>query len=258
MIPILLLLTLLAGKYFLLVLIVPLAFASGRPTRNILLWGGLSSAVLGIYVLYHYLAFGLRPILDHVVPYNSSISVWGLLWNIGLQLEPATVKAVSLPVLLAAVLFAGASANRKGLPLPHSFAVTLYITLALLSITFPAYILWNIPFVLICAAMTGDMRTRAIMIAGAFLWGAGEFGANFFRGVELALSTERSQGKAEFALAAQRFLGEDFPWHSFHIACLVLVLVSGAVTAWLIWRDGIRLSRRGYRQSRLNRATDST
>ena len=258
MITVLLLLTALAGKYFLLVLIVPLAFASGRPKKNILLWGGLSAAVLGIYVLYHYLAFGLRPILGHVVPYNSSLSVWGLLWNIGLQLEPATVKVVSLPILLAAVLFAGAFANRKGLPLPHSFAVTLYITLALLSITFPAYILWNIPFVLICAAMTRDMRTRAIMIAGAFVWGAGEFGANFCRGVELALSTERGQGKTELALAAQRVFGEDFPWHSFHVACLVIVLVSGAVTASLIWRDGIRLSRQDHSQSRLNRATDST
>jgi hypothetical protein len=243
LVPLLVILTVLAAKYFLLALIVPLAFASGRPGRNILLWGGTAAAVLAVHIGYHYLAFGLKPIIGHVVPYNSSLSVWALLWNLGLRLEPAVVKTASLPVVLAGVLVTGRFAVRKGLPLQHSFAVTLFVTLALLSITFPGYILWNLPFVLICAAMAGSTRTRSMILLGMVLWGIGEFGANFFRGVHLALTTERSAGKSIVADMATRFLGEGFPWHAVHTACLALVLLSGLMTAWLIWRDGIRLSR---------------
>ena len=190
------------------------------------------------------MAFGLRPILDHVVPYNSSLSIWGLLWNLGLELDPGRAKALSLPILGAAVLTAGFYADRKRLPLQHSFAVTLYITLAFLSITFPGYFLWNIPFVLICAAMAGTRRLRMMIISGAFLWGVGEIGANFFRGVHLALSAEGKADKSAIAGAAVRLFGEGFPWQALHTASLVLVLASGALTAWLIWKDGSRLSRK--------------
>jgi hypothetical protein len=240
----LIILTALAGKYFLLVLIVPLAFESGRPKRNIVLWGGVTASILAIYIGYHYLAFGLSPIIGHVVPYDSSLSVWALFWNLGLRLDPGTVKAVSLPIVVAGVLTTGIVADRKNLPLQHAFAVTLFVTLMLLSITFPGYILWNIPFILICAAMASTSRTRYLILLGAFLWGIGEFGANFFRGVHLALSTERSAGKSVVADAASRALGEGFPWHALQTVCLVLVLLSGMMTAWLIWRDGLRLSRR--------------
>ncbi len=233
----LLLLTMLAGKYFLLVLVFPLAVYSPRPWRNLLLWGGTAAALLGLYIGYHRLYFGLSPILGHMIDPGSSLSVWALFWNLGLRLPPVAVKYLSVVFVVIASFFFARSSRRSGAPLAFAFAGVLYSTLLLLSITVPAYVLWAVPFALICAGMTGDSRYRAWIVLLAVLWGVAEWGANFFRGVKLALETERAAGKTALAMAAERALGAGFPFGLLHVALVALVVVFGIGMVLLIRRS---------------------
>jgi hypothetical protein len=71
-----------------------------------------------------------------------------------------------------------------------------------------------------------------------FLWGVGEWGANFFRGVKLALDTDRPGGKEALANLAERFFGAGFPYHAAHVGCIALVLASGVAQICLLWAAG--------------------
>ena len=50
---------------------------------------------------------------------------------------------------------------------------------------------------------------------------------NLFRGVGLALATDRGVAKTAFATKIEPILGADFPYAGAHIACLVLVIAVG-------------------------------
>jgi hypothetical protein len=65
LLPLVFALTAMAGKYFLLVLAIPLALASPRPPRELLRCVLASAAALALYIGYHQLRFGLTPILGY-------------------------------------------------------------------------------------------------------------------------------------------------------------------------------------------------
>jgi hypothetical protein len=234
----LLVLAVLAGKYFLLVLAVPLAFDSRAPVRNLLRWGATCLALLGAYILYHRELFGLTPIASYVLDPGSSISLWGLLWNMGYMPPEGTIRILSLILVAAGVFFFSAAGRRKGIGLQFSMAGTLYITLLCLSITVPAYVLWVVPLTLLAVAVMRERRHVVWTVVGLFLWGAGEWGANLFRGVRLALDTTRPEGKTAVAKAAERFLGAQFPYHRFHVACIALVVAAGLLLLCVLWIAG--------------------
>jgi len=235
-------LTVLAGKYFLLVLLVPFAFYSPRPVKYLLVWGGACGLILAAYIGYHSALYQLRPILDHVITPSASLSVWALAWNLGYQPAPEAIKLASLVTVAAAVLPACYAARRVRLPLLHICVITLYLTLLLLSITVPAYVLWVVPMMLFCLALIPSRAERIQAVALAVMWGIGEWGANFFRGVLLALEIERPAGKTLIATTTERLLGPDFPFLGAQVVCIGLVLVSGFLMIGLIWRSGRRLS----------------
>jgi hypothetical protein len=221
----LLVLSAFAGKYFLLVLAVPLAFQSRSPVKSLLWWGIPCVVLLGAYVWYHKMLFGLTPIMSYVLDPGSSISLWALIWNLGFTLDPENVQRLSLILSGAAVFVFCFAGWKRRIGLEVLMAGTLYITLLCLSITVPAYVLWNVPLVL-------------WMVVCLFSWGIGEWGANFFRGVKLALDTVRPEGKTALARVAEQLLGRDFPYHFLHVACIVLVVASGLAQLYLLWTAG--------------------
>ncbi len=234
----LLVLSALAGKYFLLVLAAPLALQSRTPVRNLLLWGATCFVLLAAYVWYHKALFGLTPIVSYVLDPGSSISFWALIWNLGYTLDPGTVRSLSLVLSAISVLAFCIAGRRSGVGLEFLMAGTLYITLLCLSITFPAYVLWDIPLVLICIGLMRARRHIVWTVICLFSWGVGEWGANFFRGVKLALDTARPEGKTALAKLTERYLGGDFPYHFLHVACIVLVVASGLLQIYLLWTAG--------------------
>lgn len=238
LIPFLLVLTLLAGKYFILILIVPLALFSGKPVKNALGWAAACTGLLVVYIGYHEIFFGLRPILGHVLDPGSSLSIWAALWNAGIKYPPHVIRSVSIVATAAFTILFCWNARRKGLPLVFAMAGTLYITLLTISITFPAYILWNVPIMLICAGRMDHRRRRLWVYLLLVVWGAGEWGANFFRGVALTFQVDRSAGKTVIGSLAENILGRDFPFNEFHLACILLVIASGIAQLYLLWVEG--------------------
>ncbi len=229
----LLILAVFAGKYFLLVLAVPLALASPRPVGYIVTWCGTCLGLLYLYIAYHQRLHGLSPILGHMIAPGSSLSIWALMWNLGLKISPAFVKIASVFLTAGlALLFNWKVRNR--LPLAAIMAGTLYLSLLTISITFPAYVLWAVPIMLVGVAMMERTLHRRIAVIFMFAWGIGEWGANFFRGVALALETDRSAGKSTLADLAGRFLGNDFPYTSGHLVCLSVVIISGLMLLYFL------------------------
>jgi len=218
-----------------------LALATGRPTRNFLVWTGAIAALMTAYVFYHRALHGLTPLLSYVVDPHQSISVWGLVWNSGYEVSPQLARTVPLPLLAAALIVFSMAAHRKRLPLAFAMAGVLLVTLLALSVTSPGYILWVIPLMLISLLRMSRVRERVAAIALLLLWGAGEWGANFFRGVNVALTTERSGGKTAIASAAERLLGPAFPYHWLHMGCIAVVIVSGVGQLLILWRAGRRI-----------------
>ncbi len=235
-VPFLLLATALAGKYFLLVLAVPLAVYSPAPRRNLIAWCALCGGALAAYVLYHRFAHGLLPILSHDVDPGSSLSIWALLWNLGVQPPLRLVRILSL--LGVAVFAAGFSLRfkKEGRPLVFAFAGTIIGTLALLSLSYPGYILWAACLLPVAIGLMKEKVHVFWAVALLFLWGVGEWGANLFRGVALALGADRPAGKEVIASFAQRLFGSDFPFALAHIVLLCLVLVAAAGLLHLLAR----------------------
>jgi len=234
----LLVLSTFAGKYFLLVLAVPLALQSRSCVRNLALWGGTSLVLLAAYVSYHKVIHGLTPILSHTIEPGWAVSIWALIWNLGFTSDPRTIEVLSLGSIAVAVFAFCIAGRRSRIPLVFLMAGTLYITLVGLSIATPAYVLWNVPLVLVCISLMRVRRHIVWAVAFLFLWGVGEWGANFFRGIKLALDTTRPEGKAALARLAERFLGRDFPYHAFQIVCIALVVASGLVQLRVLWAAG--------------------
>ena len=174
--PPLLLAACLAGKYFLLVLAVPLALYSPAPRRNLAVWGALCLGALGAYVGYHQLAHGLLPIVSHDVDPGSCLSIWALAWKAGFQPPQRAARAASL-VLAAvfALVFSRRSAAR-GRPLSFTFSGTIVGALMLLSVSYPGYILWAAPILPVAIGLMQRLPHRIWAAVLVVLWGAGEWG----------------------------------------------------------------------------------
>lgn len=237
-VPALLLLVEFAGKYFALIALLPLAFASPHPWRNALLWLALVAAALAAYLGYHTVAHGVTPLSNYWIDPSGSISMWALLWQLGLQ--PPTRVVSLLGVLLAGGVGLALSwrGRRDGMPLPYALASVFYAALLCVSQTFPAYVLWVVPVALVCFARMREALHRKLLVAGMLAWAVGEWGQNLVRGVELELHLPSGEGKAAIAEGVARLLGPDFPYHALHVALLVLVVASGALLVAVLWSAG--------------------
>jgi hypothetical protein len=232
--PFLLLLSIFAGKYFLLILALPIALYSPSPRRNLIAWSSLGVAALVAYVSYHRLAHGLMPILNHGTSPRSGISIWTLVWNVGVQppLRLFTTCSLACVAVFAAVFCA--RSRRGGRPLVFTCAGTLVGMFALLSLASPGYILWAVPLLSVAIGLMKKKAHRAWSIALLVLWGVGEWGANFFHGVAFALGTDRPAGKETLASFAQRLFGSDFPFSLANVVFLALVFACAIGLLYLL------------------------
>ncbi|MBN2070301.1 MAG: hypothetical protein JW814_02500 [Candidatus Krumholzibacteriota bacterium] len=236
-------LTTLAGKYFLLILAIPIALASPRSLYYFRLWTLTCITVLAAHIGYHRIFFGLTPVIAHMIDPGSSLSLWALFWNLGLRISEPVIKIASLILATASVsLFCWRVHNR--IPMVFMISGALYLTLLTISITFPAYVLWVLPLMLICLSRMEKALYRGWTVFFMVVWGAGEWGSNLFRGVALALGTSRAEGKTRIADLFQRCLGDDFPFSFFHILCLILVITSAIALIFLLCRAGIEVQNR--------------
>jgi len=233
-----------AGKYFLLILTVPLSLMSPSPLKYFLRWIGAVFVVLGLYIGYHKVFFNLPPIVGYELDPAGTISIWGFLWNLGLRMRPRLVMIASGFLTLILVYLFSAKACRKCAP---SFVMTgaIYLAILSLSISFPAYVLWALPVALISLAEMREGRYRMLMVFLMFLWGVLEWGTNFFRGVSLALGTDRPEGKEKLASFAQRILGAGFPFSVMHLVFLGIIIVTGVVIIYVLWREGVAVGATG-------------
>jgi hypothetical protein len=236
------LLTVLAGKYFLLILAVPLAVFSAHPVRNGVLWVVPSLVALVAYVAYHALMFDHpTPILGHQAGSGTgTFSVWLLLWEAGLQPDLQLVKATSVAITGSCVLGFCLLARRRGLDLLSTVAASLYITLVTLYLSLPGYVLWVLPLMAVRVSMMRERRRRWTAAGLMVLWGVFEWGSNFFRGVSYALQAERGAGKEAIAAAAEQILGAGFPYHSTFVLLTMLVPLCGVGLIALLSRDARR------------------
>lgn len=245
----LLLVAILAAKYFLLILLLPLAFASPRPWRNAVIWGGLVGIGLVAYIGYHQLRFDLMPILSYEAEtLHGHLSVWSLLWELGVRPSDQAVAAVG--VLGAGVMVAAwaVTARHIGIDLVFGMTVALYITLLTISRSWPGYVLWALPLALVCWARLPRSSIRVWVPVLMFAWSAGEWGSNLLRGVDRALSRGTGEGKGAVAARVEQLLGPDFPYYSAHVACVALVVGSGVALIVVLGRAGMRdAMRRGER-----------
>jgi hypothetical protein len=240
-VPWLLALTLLAGKYFVLVLLLPVAFASPRPLRNTALWGGALVVLLSTYLGYHYARFGLIPIAGYDLDPAGSISTWALAWQLGLRLPPGLTNALGVLLAGGFGLVLAWRARASGAPLAQTMAALLMVELLVLSTTFPAYVLWGLPLVLISLAHAPTARAR-LGVAALVVWAGAEYGQNFVRGVALALETDRTppltdrgSGVEALAALAESLLGPGFPYGALHVALLAVITASGLLLITLLW-----------------------
>ena len=236
--PPLLLLLGFAGKYFALVALLPLAFASPRPWRNAVAWLALVASALAAYLGYHWLAHGAVPLSNYRIDPSGSISIWALLWQLGIQPETRVVSL--LGVLLAGGIGLALSwqARRDRVPLPYAVASVFYAALLSVSQTFPGYVLWVVPLALVCFARMREALHRRLLVVGMLGWSVAEWGQNLARGIELELQGTHGEGKAAVAELATRLLGAGFPYHALHVLCLVAVLASGALLIAVLWSAG--------------------
>lgn len=233
LVTILFLVSTLAGKYFLLVLVPVLAVWSPSPLRNATIWFGLPLAALAAYAEYHKFSHGIMPIVSHDVNLGSYVSFWALAWNLGLRAPQNLAKILSalLAAAFAVILASRARVSRR--PLAMVFSGTMVGSVMLISISAPGYILWGAP---IYPVAVGLMEKKVHRLATALLlvlWGLGELGANFFRGVSLALAVDRPEGEERIASVAERLLGSHFPFSAAHIGFLFLVLACGCALVYL-------------------------
>ena len=225
-----------AGKYFLLILTLPVAFYLGNPIKKLATWIPVVVGLLLVYIGFHYRAHGLTPILSHTIAPSASISIWALFWNLGWQLPADVVKPLSV-LISGSLVFAFCLLVKNRQPkLENMLSISLIITLLCLSITFPAYVLWAIPISLL-AGLKMPERQQWMQTLLFVVWGGCEWLANFFRGVDLALSTTRSSGKNAIAKLATKVFGAEFPFSAMQTLCIALVIVAGVLIIRLQYKN---------------------
>jgi hypothetical protein len=230
-----------AAKVFLLVLVFPIALASSRPLRNLFLFGFAGAGALGAYLAYQGIHFGELPLLSYRLEPAAGISIWALLWNLGLKIPQNVLQPLSL--LLTACLTLGFCwlARKRSLPLTHSVAVTLWITTLCVAIAMPPYLLWNLPFLLIAITRMDHPGMRWASIGLLFAWCGTAYGAKLFRGVHLTLAMDRSEGKDAVADLLVRVLGSDFPYHAAQTLLIALCVAIGITYVALLWINAKRV-----------------
>jgi hypothetical protein len=231
-------LTVLSGKYFLLILALPLALFSERPIRKLGLWVIPSLLALGGYVAYHAVTFDHpTPILSHHAEPGGTLSLWLLAWELDIRPNVQLVKLMSVSITGLCVLGFCLLARRRGLDLLSTVSASLYITLVTLYLSLPAYVLWVLPLMVVRVSTMRERRRRLTGAALVVLWGVFEWGSNFVRGAWLALQVERSAGKAAVADAAVQILGADFPYHATFVLLAMLVPLCGVALVTLLWLE---------------------
>jgi hypothetical protein len=243
LLPLAFALTAMAGKYFLLVLAIPLALASPRPPRELLRCVLASAAALALYIGYHQLRFGLTPILGYDLEPAGAISAWALAWNLGFQPPGQTLEIASTLTTGVLVVVFCWLARRRGFPPLFSVAGTLWIALLCVSIAMPPYLLWNLPFLLMVWLMLEPASLRWTHAGLVYLWGGIAYAAKLLRGVDLALSMDRTAGKTAVGEWAVRILGADFPFAESHLALRALLVAIGASFLVLLWVEAAQLAR---------------
>jgi hypothetical protein len=244
LLPLAFALTAMAGKYFLLVLAIPLALASPRPPRELLRCVLASAAALALYIGYHQLRFGLTPILGYDLDPAAAISAWALAWNLGFQPPGQTLEIASILATGGLVVVFCWLARRRGFPPLFSVAGTLWIALLCVSIAMPPYLLWNLPFLLMIWLMLDSAPLRWTHAGLVYLWGGIAYAAKLLRGVELALTMDRTAGKTAIGEWAVRILGGDFPFAESHLALRALLVAIGVAFLALLWMEATQTVRR--------------
>jgi hypothetical protein len=224
-----------AAKVLLLVLVIPLALASPRPRRNLLLFAFAGVGTLSTYLAYHGIRFGALPLLSYQLPPAGGISIWALLWNLGLEVPQMMLQPLSVLATGALVLGFCWIARERSLPSSITVAVTLWITVLCVSIAMPPYLLWNLPFLLIATTRIDRIGPRWASIGLLFLWCATAYGAKLFRGIQLTLEMDRSAGKNAVAELFVSALGSDFPYHAAQTFLIGLSVAVGITHAVLLW-----------------------
>lgn len=229
--------TALAGKVFLLLLAVPLAFAGPAPFRTLVLYALSGATALGAYLGFHQLAHGAVPLLGYRLDPIQGVSVWSLLRLLGPPLEAGALGLASVAATGAASVAFCAVGRRRSLGLVELSAGTLWIAQLGLSVAMPPYLLWNLPFLAVYAA--ASFRRWSVVAGALAVWTAAAYGAKVFRGVALALETPRGSGKGAVAALFERFLPPDFPYDAAQLALTALCLAIGAAfTAALLFAPG--------------------
>lgn len=234
-----------AAKVFLLVLVFPIALASSRPLRNLFLFGFVGVGALGAYLAYQGIRFGELPLLSYRLEPAAGISIWALLWNLGLEIPQEVLQPLSLLTTGGLALWLCWLARKRSMPLTHSVTVTLWITILCVAIAMPPYLLWNLPFLLIAITRMDRVGMRWASIGLLFVWSGAAYGAKLFRGVHLTLAMDRSAGKDAVADLFVRALGSDFPYHGAQTFLIALCIAIGITYVAFVWMTAPRLSGRG-------------
>jgi hypothetical protein len=245
LLPVAFVLTAMAGKYFLLVLAIPLAFASPRPLRELSRCILAPAVVLALYIAYHQLRFGLMPILEYQLNPAGAISAWALAWNLGFQPPAQIIQITSTLTTGSLVLVFCWLGRRRGFPLVFTVAGTLWIALLGISMAMPPYLLWNLPFLMLIFTMLERRPVRWAHAGLIYLWGGIAYAAKLLRGVDLALSMDRPAGKTIIGDWAVRVVGADFPFGEAHLVLRALLVAIGLGFLALLWMEGTRSTRGG-------------
>jgi hypothetical protein len=231
-----------AAKVFLLFLVVPIALASARPLRNLLLYGSAGVGVLVAYLAYHGIRFGELPLLGYRLEPAAGTSVWALLWNLGVEIPQEVLQPLTLALTGGFALGCCWLARKRSWPLTRAVAVTLWITTLCVAIAMPPYLLWNLPFLAILIARMERAAARWASIALLFAWCGAAYGAKLFRGVHLTLTMDRSPGKDAVADLFVRVLGGEFPFDAAQTALIALCVAIGVAHIALLWMNAERSS----------------
>jgi hypothetical protein len=230
----------LAAKVFLLVLVIPIALASSKPVRNLVFFGLAGAGALGVYLGYHGIRFGEIPLLSYRLEPTAGISIWALLWNLGLEIPQEVLQPLSLFATGSLALGFCWLARKRSLPLTDLVAVTLWITTLCVAIAMPPYLLWNLPFLLIAITRMARAAMRWGSIVLLFLWCGAAYGAKLFHGVYLTLATDRGAGKDAVADLVVRSLGSDFPYPAAQTSLIGVCVAIGIACVALLWMPAAR------------------
>ena len=122
-------------------------------------------------------------------------------------------------------------------------------------LSWPAYLLWNLPFLLIVFTMLEHAPLRWVYAGLALLWGGIAYAAKLFHGIHLTLAVDRSAGKDAVADLFVRVLGSDFPYHAAQIFSIGLCVAIGITYVVLLWIAAARIAGEGREEGPLRTKT---